>query len=188
MDPSRGKQDVLRCDLCEDSVPQLHCDICHVNLCKPCVGEHVLDESKEHRILPFKKRGSTPKCLKHSSKICELHCEQCDCPICALCVSSFEHEQHFKVDIFKKFEEKKEALRKDIQELEYHVYPKYRDIVSEIPIQRKDLNKNSQNLKAAINKQGRDLHREVDSVIKKMKTNVDDINFKYMAYLKKTGR
>lgn len=185
MDLSRGKQDVLRCDLCETSVPLLYCDICHVNLCKPCVGEHVLDESKEHRILPFKKRGSTPKCLKHSSKICELHCEQCDCPICALCVSSFEHEQHFKVDIFKKFEEKKEALRKDIQELENHVYPKYRDIVSEIPIQRKDLNKNSQNLKAAINKQGRDLHREVDSVIKKMKTNVDDINFKYMAYLKK---
>lgn len=185
MDPSRGKQDVLRCDLCETSVPLLHCDICHVNLCKPCVGEHVLDESKEHRILPFKMRGATPKCRKHSSKICELHCEQCDCPICALCVSSFEHEQHFKVDIFKKFEEKKPALRKDIQELENHVYPKYRDIVSEIPIQRKDLNRNSENLKAAINKQGHALHREVDSVMKKMKADVDDMNLKYMAYLKK---
>lgn len=157
MNSSRGKQDVLRCDLCETSMPLLHCDICHVNLCKPCVGEHALDETK-------------------------------DCPICALCVSSFEHEQHFKVDIFKKFEEKKAALQKDIQELENLIYPKYQDIVSEVPIYRKDLNKNSQNLKAAINKQGRDLHREVDSVINKMKANVDDINFKYMAHLKKTGK
>lgn len=185
MNSSRGKQDVLRCDLCETSMPLLHCDICHVNLCKPCVGEHALDETKEHKIVPFKKRGSTPKCLKHSSKICELHCEQCDCPICALCVSSFDHEHHFKVDIFKKFEENKAALQKDIQELENLIYPKYQDIVSEVPIYRKDLNKNSQNLKAAINKQGRDLHREVDSVIKKMKANVDDLNSKYMAYLKK---
>ncbi|XP_052692248.1 uncharacterized protein LOC128170508 [Crassostrea angulata] len=185
MNSSRGKQDVLRCDLCETSMPLLHCDICHVNLCKPCVGEHALDETKDHTIVPFKKRGSTPKCLKHFSKICELHCEQCDCPICALCVSSFDHEQHFKVDIFKKFEEKKAALQKDIQELENLIYPKYQDIVSEVPIYRKDLNKNSQNLKAAINKQGRDLHREVDSVKKKMKANVDDINSKYMAYLKK---
>lgn len=76
-----------------------------------------------------------------STKRCELHCEQCDCPICALCVSSVDHEQHFKVDIFKKFEEKKVALQNDIQELENHVHPKYRDIVSEIPIQRKDFNK-----------------------------------------------
>lgn len=185
MDSSRSGQDVLRCDVCETPVAQLHCDICHVNLCKPCVGEHILDESKEHRVVSLKKRGSTPKCLKHSSKICELHCEQCDCPICAVCVSSFDHEQHFKVDIFKKFEEKKAALQKDIQEIENLIYPKYQDIVSEVPIYRKDLNKNSQNLKAAINKQGRDLHREVDSVIKKMKAHVDDINFKCMAYLKK---
>lgn len=29
------------------------------------------------------------------------------------------------------------------------------------------------------------MYREVDSVIKKMKVNVDDLNFKYMVYLKK---
>lgn len=185
MNSSRGKQDVLRCDLCETSMPLLHCDICHVNLCKPCVGEHVLDETKEHKIVPFKKRGSTPKCLKHSSKMCELHCEQCDCPICALCVSSFDHEQHIKVDIFKKFEEKKATLRRELQKLEDHLYPKYQDILSEIPIQRKDLNRNSQNLKAAINKQGRDMQREIESVITKMKADVDDMNSQHLADLKK---
>lgn len=69
----------------------------------------------------------TLKCLKQFSKICELHYEQCDCLICALCIASFDHELHFKVHIFKQIEEKKE---------ENPIYPKYRDTVSEIPIQR----------------------------------------------------
>lgn len=99
MDPSCSGQDVLRCDVCETPVPQLHCDICHMNLCKPCVGEQ--DETTEHKVVPFKKRGSTLKCLKHSTKICEIFCMRCQVPICALCVSSLEHEQHIKVDIFK---------------------------------------------------------------------------------------
>lgn len=74
---------------------------------------------------------------------------------------------HVKVDIFKTFKEKKAALRRDLQELEIHVYPKNRDIVLEI------------------NKQGHNLHREIDSVIKKMKANDDDTNSKHLANLKK---
>lgn len=94
MDPSCSGQDVLRCDVCETPVAQLHCDICHINLCKPCVGEHVIDETKERKVVPFKKRGSTLKCLKHSTKICEIFCMRCQVPICALCVSSLEHTTH----------------------------------------------------------------------------------------------
>lgn len=79
------------CDLCETPV---HSDICHLNLCEPCVGENVSNESTDIREVPFKKQGTNPECLEHSSKICELHWEQCDCPICALGVSTFDHEQH----------------------------------------------------------------------------------------------
>lgn len=118
-------------------------------------------------------------------KIFELHCEQCDCPICALCISSFSHEQHFKVDIFAKFEEKRAILQRDLQELENHIYPTYRDIDSEISIQRKKLNKKSQELKAVINKQGDNLHRAINSAIKKMKTDVDHMDMNYRCFLKK---
>lgn len=109
---------------------------------------------------------------------------KCQVPICALCVSSLEHEQHIKADIFKKFEENKATLKIDLQELENLIYPKFHEILAMFPIQRGDLSKNSQQLKAAINKQGRDLHKEVDAIIKKMKADVDYMDSKHLSDLK----
>lgn len=112
-----------------------------------------------------------------------MFCQRCQVPICALCVSSLEHE-HIKADIFKKFEENKATLKIDLQELENLIYPKFQEILSEFPIQRGDLSKNSQQLKAAINKQGHNLHKEIDTIIKKMKADVDYMESKHLADLK----
>lgn len=99
-----GIQDVLRCDLCEQPSFTMFCDICQIQLCKACVGEHVSDDFQKHSVELFKKRGSTSQCPKHASKICELQCAECDNSICAICVSSGEHDQHKKVDILEYFE------------------------------------------------------------------------------------
>ncbi|XP_065936972.1 E3 ubiquitin-protein ligase TRIM71-like [Magallana gigas] len=179
-------QDVLRCKLCETPVPPLHCDICHIHLCKACVGEHLLDLSKEHKVVPFEKRGSAPKCSKHSTKLCELHCEQCNIPICTLCVSTGEHLGHKQVDFtLKSLETKKEILKEDLKELEKFIYPKYTEIASIIPIQKADLNENSKKLTTAFDKHGEDLHSEIDAIIQKLKSDLNEMDSTHLAALTK---
>lgn len=117
MDPKKSAQDVLQCYLCETPVPQYYCDIGHINLCKTCAGEHLLDESKEHKVVPIRQRGygpDYPSCLKHTEKQCELHREQCDILICTQCVSSDVHLGNEAIDIMKIFATKKEIWKNDL--------------------------------------------------------------------------
>lgn len=183
MDPCCSGQDVLRCHICETPMPPLYCDVCIIHLCKTCVGEHILDESKEHKVVPFKKRGSTYKCPKHCTKQCLLYCEQCDIPICLLCISCGEHENHKKVDILESLKKKKTFLQKDLQELEKTIYPQYQEIASFIVIQKSAVEENSQKLKEAIDKQGVEWHNEIDTIIRTLKSDLDNMNSEHLVVL-----
>nr|XP_022324083.1 uncharacterized protein LOC111124994 [Crassostrea virginica] len=185
-DPMYSLQDVIRCDLCETPVtpvPPKHCDICHIHLCEACVGEHLSDKSKDHYIVPFKLRGIITKCTKHSTEVCKKLCTTCNIPVCPLCDASIEHEQHKKKDILTWFEIKRMLMQKDLQDLEKSIYPRYQEAATNIPVQRVDVNKYSQKLTTTLDKQGKALHTEIDTIIQGMKSQIDDIDAQHIAAL-----
>lgn len=183
MDHELCAQDALRCKLCGVTGVLLYCDLCQEHMCKLCVGEHISDESKDHKVVPFKKRGCTLKCQKHCSKICDLYCEHCDIPICTLCVSAKEHKTHDVVDIMNRLESKKHELEKDLDELEKFIYPTYQKISSTLAAQKADLKEHSQKLTITIDRHGEDLHREIDLKIQFMKSDLEEMNLKYLGVL-----
>lgn len=185
MNPEYSLQDVLRCHLCETPVPSMFCDICLIHLCKDCVEKHLSGQSGKHTVVPFEKRRSTPKCINHSLKLSDLYCKQCNIPFCTTCVLSEEHHLHDMINLLKGFESKKGVLQNDLQEFEKSIYPKYQAIASTISVQKAYLSKNSRKLKTAIIKQGEDLYREIDTMIKKLESDLDEMDSKCMSVFNK---
>lgn len=181
-------QDLVRCHLCKTSVPNLHCDICHISLCKVCVGEHLSDESKKHKLVSFDERGSRPnypKCLTHSLKQCELYCEQCDILLCLQCNSSSEHHDHTTVDISQWLARKKEVLNTELQELEKSIYPSYKKIVSYIRSQIADIKNNSLQIIIELSNHTDNWLREIDAIINTMKDDLEKMESKHLLFLKR---
>ncbi|XP_078340274.1 uncharacterized protein LOC144627345 [Crassostrea virginica] len=181
MDPMYSLQDVIRCDLCETPIPPKHCELCHIHLCEACVEKHLSDKSKEHYIVSFELRGITSKCTKHSTEVCKEFCTTCNIPLCLLCVDSGEHDHHKTEDILKMYFSKKILMQIDLQDLEKSIFPRYQETATNIPVQRADVNKRSQKLTTALDKQGEALHTEIDIIIQGMKSEIDDMDAQHIA-------
>nr|XP_034305100.1 tripartite motif-containing protein 45-like [Crassostrea gigas] len=189
MDPRSTAQDVHRCDLCETAIVHSYCDFCHVNLCKPCVVDHISDGYLKHAIVPFKERRSTiiyPKCETHPHKNCELQCEDCNnIFVCSSCTASKHHKGHNFVEVTEVYKTKKEVLKKDIKELENHISPSYEKITLELEQTLANLDGGYEKLTTTMSKQGEQWHREIDIVINKMKTEISEIKVQHRDILQK---
>lgn len=174
---------VVRCTLCKTCVAPMYCEQCHSNLCEDCGKKH---SCKIHNIVPLKQYLTSPnqlKCKQHSDKQCQNYCEQCDVPMCAQCELSKEHLGHKQVGFLKKSETKKEILERDLKELEHIIYPRYQHIVSDIKSQKADLCINSQRLITDLDNRGKVWHKEIDSIISNLKSEISETNSKHMAFL-----
>ena len=175
MDSRNSGQDLIRCDLCDSPMPPLHCGLCHTNLCKACVGEHISDFSKEHKVVQFSERGANPvypKCSPHSGKACELHCTKCDTPVCSLCVAE-SHQEHTFSSILKTYTATKEKMKKDLEEL-LNDLRKYENRASKIDGEKSYLEGEFEKLTTDVDKQGEKLHREVDIFINERKIQINE--------------
>nr|XP_022299448.1 uncharacterized protein LOC111108136 isoform X2 [Crassostrea virginica] len=183
MDPRYSAQDALQCGLCEAAATTMYCDICRVNLCKACVGEHLSDTSTYHKVVPFEQRESTTKCPKHSTKVCELYCKHCNAPICALCVASGHHDRHKKEDIASVLAHQKEIVKKDLEELETLLNTKYQNAALNILVQKEDVRTYSLELTSALKKREEALYEEISCIIQSMQSEVDEMGSKHLSFI-----
>lgn len=184
MDPEYNLQDVVRCHHCDTPMPTLHCNTCDEHLCTDCKKDDLSCVTKKHEMVSFdrwKHTRSFTKCLKHSLKY-NKYCILCAIPICGSCESSEEHQNHKIVDRLEKLKERKIPIKTDLEELE-KLYPKYREIVSHYQIQKSELCENSKKLITNINKHGDDMHKEIDTPIMKLKSDLKEIDSKHTKVL-----
>ncbi|XP_062595631.1 uncharacterized protein LOC134256979 [Saccostrea cucullata] len=189
MDPLDRAQVLLLCDLCEKAALQSHCELCQINLCKTCVGEHLSDSLKRHNVVPYKHRTPNyPKCPEHTQKYCELYCEKCDIPVCSTCISSGKHDGHKLKDILERPGLIKEILKRDLEDLEEIIYPTYAEIASDLNSEKLSMEKHYDKLTTAVTKQGEDWHNEINDIVKKQKSEIEEMRSKSLAVLNKKGR
>ncbi|XP_065935764.1 E3 ubiquitin-protein ligase TRIM71-like [Magallana gigas] len=189
MDPHFSAQDLHRCDLCETAIVHSYCDFCHVNLCKPCILDHILDEYDKHKIVPFKQRRSTliyPKCDAHQQETCKYQCRDCkNIYVCSSCIASEQHRGHIFEEITNIYKIKKESIEKDREKLENLITPLYKEIALDLENQLANLDGGYEKLTKEMSRLKDEWHREIDIVINKMKTEIDEIKMKHEDILKK---
>nr|XP_022290182.1 tripartite motif-containing protein 2-like isoform X3 [Crassostrea virginica] len=189
MDPHYDAQDVARCDLCEVAIVQSYCDFCHVNLCKPCIGEHISDDYTKHIIVPFQQRRSTPiypKCEKHPKKTCKLQCKDCQIFLCTDCLASEQHNKEHKLSKLEEvFHQKKDHIHRDKKELKEELLPVYEEIATEITNQIANLDVDYQKFTTQMSKHREELHREIDNAMDQREKEIDENKLKHLSILTK---
>nr|XP_022288875.1 uncharacterized protein LOC111100979 [Crassostrea virginica] len=190
MDPDYIPQDVARCDLCKVALVQSYCDFCHVNLCKPCIGEHISDDySTNHIIVPFQQRRSTPiypNCETHPNKTCELQCKDCNIFLCSHCIASKQHNKDHELSKLEDvFNQKKGQIQKDREEIKLHFLPLYEDIATELENKITSVDVDYNKLTMELSKHREKLHREIDNAINQRQKEIDENKMKHLSILKK---
>jgi flagellar motility protein MotE (MotC chaperone) len=81
---------------------------------------------QQHDIVHFKDRKMAfSECAIHLKQKCVVYCEQCDVPVCTKCLIG-PHKGHDAVELSDIIESKKQEIKKEIQEIESTIIPRYK--------------------------------------------------------------
>ena len=162
-------QDVIICNLCENPALRF-CNSCQTDLCLDCVGKHLHEfESLSHDIVPFQHRKIRlvlPECEVHPGQRCEVHCQQCHTPVCVKCITG-NHKGHDVVELAEIVEQKKEMIRKEVQDTEANILPKYQTRDDTIKAQISKVNAEFAKMKTNMERLRKLWHQEVDGIFDK---------------------
>ena len=67
-------------------------------------------------------------------------------------------------------------MRRDLQELESFILPKCQEESVDVPVQKKEMSKHLQELKKGLRNQRDVLVEEIDAIIQKMHSEIDDMD------------
>lgn len=179
-------QEAVQCDLCNTPHPPLHCVECQVNVCKTCVGDHLTDLLIDHKVVPFQNRGTVSRylqCQSHPKKQCELHCNSCDIPVCNTCLLSNSHKGHILLESLEVIRSKKEVIKKDFEAIQNFKCQKYEDIVNEYKNEKSKVETCYTNLSSMVTKQGEIWCREVNKVVYKLQTKIEEMKKEHLTFL-----
>ncbi|XP_061190268.1 E3 ubiquitin-protein ligase TRIM17-like [Saccostrea echinata] len=188
MDPENRAQEIIRCNICENSVVQMFCNLCPMNLCMDCVGKHVFDTSKKHDVVPFDLRRSRlvyPQCQTHSEENCEMHCDDCNIPTCPKCVMSEKHKRHHIKSLQDLVYAKNESIEKERKRLQETVYSKLKETVTEIETQIDEIDGKYEKLTSKVTQHGEEWQRKVDIAIQKNKDEINEMKIQHRDTLNK---
>ena len=101
--------------------------------------------------------------------------------MCLLCVFTGDHEQHVKIDILEQVWVRKDIIEKDLEESNNCIYPKLQAAASSIPVQRSGVNIHSRELTPAIKKQAEALHDEIETIVKDIQSEIDEMDTQHFA-------
>lgn len=180
MDPIKGAQDVIRCDVCSDkerekSPAEVHCNTCDTNVCSPCVARHMsFDKSKKHDLFLFDFEDTKiilPPCFFHPQLKCDLFCRKCLITICLNCFLS-NHNNHTIEVLTELCPKLCEDIQNETKELQQRIIPAFEKMSREEDENLKKLNEAYDKLESSIEERGKLLHRKVDEVVSKYKAKV----------------
>ncbi|XP_052677748.1 uncharacterized protein LOC128158826 [Crassostrea angulata] len=100
-------------------------------------------------------------------------------------MASEQHIGHRFVEVKHEYETKKEIIKKDKVELGNSISPKYEEIALEVENQLANLEEGYEKRRTEISKQGEEWLREINIVINKMKTEINEIKLKHGSILQK---
>lgn len=135
-DDDEEAQDVIRCDICDNTDPKLYCNTCTKSLCKRCTGEHASSETvTKHDIVRFQYRNQMPSvinCARHQLFTCELFCKKCKTAVCSKCICSNYHQKHALTELSDIFPSKIMEIEKDLENIEKYILTEYNTLKTQL--------------------------------------------------------